>query len=192
MHNLNISLLSASLRLNSFNTKLAEHCLEINKKMVVRANLIDLKNYDIPYYNGDIEEDNGVPSSIREIRSFFKESDAIVVSTPEYNGQMPGFLKNIVDWLSRKEKNDSELLFDKKVFGLMCATVGRSAGTKVLSNTRDLLSKLGAVVVPQVFGLQVVDDTFNPDGSLDKKSDINRLTHFSEEVIYFASQFKKG
>ena len=55
---------------------------------------------DLPIYNHDLEGADLV-ESVRRLRVDWAAADAILFSTPEYNGSVPGGLKNAVDWASR-------------------------------------------------------------------------------------------
>src|ERR1700687_602817 len=55
---------------------------------------------DLPHYNEDIDNAD-VPASVTELRTAAADADAALVVTPEYNGSIPGVLKNAIDWLSR-------------------------------------------------------------------------------------------
>ena len=56
---------------------------------------------DIPLYDGDLEEEHGVPPAVRRLKDRIAEADGVLIVTPEYNASMPGVLKNAIDWLSR-------------------------------------------------------------------------------------------
>ena len=56
---------------------------------------------DIPLYDGDLEEEQGIPSAVQRLKDRIAEADGLLIVTPEYNHSMPGVLKNAIDWLSR-------------------------------------------------------------------------------------------
>jgi NAD(P)H-dependent FMN reductase len=56
---------------------------------------------EIPLYDGDIEDEQGVPPSVQRLKDRIAEADGLLVVTPEYNNSIPGVLKNAIDWLSR-------------------------------------------------------------------------------------------
>ncbi|WP_445258583.1 NADPH-dependent FMN reductase [Nocardioides aurantiacus] len=55
---------------------------------------------DLPHYDQDLDGD-AAPASVVAFRHALLDADALVVATPEYNGSIPGVLKNAVDWASR-------------------------------------------------------------------------------------------
>lgn len=92
-----ITLIVGSLRTNSFNFQMANYVKgQLENKGIV-ANILDYKN--VPMFNQDIEWP--APSEVEAVRNEVKTSDAIAVFSPVYNSQVPGVLKNLIDWLSR-------------------------------------------------------------------------------------------
>lgn len=54
---------------------------------------------ELPYYNMDLEVDE--PEVVRRFKEKVRRADAIIIATPEFNGSVPGLLKNALDWASR-------------------------------------------------------------------------------------------
>jgi len=112
--------LSGSLRSGSYNTALLN---DVRKRF---SDQIDVRIYsihDIPLYNGDIENLEGLPAIVVEIKQALISCDALLIATPEYNHSIPGVLKNAIDWLSRPPK-DIKHVFN----GLPVAVMGASTG----------------------------------------------------------------
>lgn len=55
---------------------------------------------EIPPYNEDSDASE-TPAAVQPLRNALAAAGAIVVATPEYNGSVPGLLKNAIDWASR-------------------------------------------------------------------------------------------
>ena len=85
-----------SLRKRSFNLQLAK---QVEAMLAGKAQVRFLSFGDIPYMNQDIEWPT--PDSIARVRQAVQEAEGIWIFTPEYNYQIPGVLKNLLDWLSR-------------------------------------------------------------------------------------------
>jgi chromate reductase len=82
----------------------------------------------VPLYDGDVEATSGVPRAVADLKDAFAMADGIVVSTPEYNGGIPGVVKNAIDWMSRPVA-DIPRVFKDRPLALMGATPGM-AGTR--------------------------------------------------------------
>src|SRR5262249_25270968 len=94
---------AGSLRRGSYNRAL----LRAAKELAPPAPHIVIHELDgIPLYNDDLEA-AGAPPGVARLREAVRESDALLVATPEYNHGVPGVLKNTIDWLSRPPRNSA-------------------------------------------------------------------------------------
>jgi chromate reductase len=122
----NIIGISGSLRKGSYNTALLRAAAE----QAAPPTKVEIVSIDeIPLYNGDLEEEQGLPSAVRTIKDQIAAADGLLLVTPEYNNSIPGVLKNAIDWLSRPG-SDIERVFGNKPVALMGATPGRG-GTRL-------------------------------------------------------------
>jgi len=78
---------------------------------------------DIPLYDGDIEEANGIPASVQQLKDTAASADGLLLVTPEYNNSIPGVFKNVIDWMSRPA-SDIPRVFANRPVALMGATPG--------------------------------------------------------------------
>lgn len=90
--------LSGSLRAGSYNTALLRALPELAPR-TLRFTLHTIAG--IPVYNGDDEDATGLPPAVVALRAAIRQSDGLVIATPEYNNGVPGPLKNALDWCSR-------------------------------------------------------------------------------------------
>ncbi len=113
----------------------------INKQLVVyttsilegvEVETIDLRDYDAPIYNQDIEENDGFPKTVQEFNSLLREYDGYIIASPEHNGGMPAFLKNIIDWQTRI--GGKEGFLGKKPVLLLSTSPGGYGGANNLKN----------------------------------------------------------
>ena len=91
-----VLMIVGSLRRNSFNLQLAK---KIEGMLEGKAQVSFLEFADLPFMNQDIEFP--APESVARVRQAVQEADGIWIVSPEYNYQIPGVLKNLLDWLSR-------------------------------------------------------------------------------------------
>ena len=80
----------------------------------------------MPLYDGDLEEADGVPESAERIAAQIAEADAVILSTPEYNKGPSGVLKNALDWVSRVPGTP----WADKPVAVMSAAAGRAGGER--------------------------------------------------------------
>ena len=146
-----IVLLSGSIRRASLNLKLVNLTRDVAARMGHEATVVDLGGCDIPVYNGDEEDAEGLPEDVLKLKQMISESDALVVSSPEYNGFFSGLLKNTLDWCSRAGGGlDGRATYEGKHCIVMSATPGAKGGVRVLPRLAEQMEILRTVVVDQV------------------------------------------
>jgi len=141
---------AGSLRQGSYNRRLIHVLAEGARTAGAAVTLIELRDYALPIYDGDIEAD-GMPDNARRLQALMADHDGLLISTPEYNGSMPALVKNTLDWISRpiESGRSGVTLFQDKVAGIVSASPGPLGGLRSLLVLRDALAKLGLLVVPQ-------------------------------------------
>lgn len=107
------------------------------------ATRIDLGDYALPLMSLDIERESGQPEAALRLQEVFDAHAGFLIVTPEHNGGMPVFLKNAIDWLSRKERK----VFGGKPALILSASPGPRAGTDVRAATEFIVNRLGGNVV---------------------------------------------
>ncbi|SEW38644.1 NAD(P)H-dependent FMN reductase [Cognatiyoonia koreensis] len=113
--------ISGSLRKASTNTKLIRAAAEIyGAETFVEGNL------NLPLYNGDVEESEGIPPGVMALAKQIDVADAVIISTPEYNKSISGVLKNALDWVSRTDGSP----WNNKPVAIMSAAAGRAGGER--------------------------------------------------------------
>ncbi|MEK6579541.1 MAG: NADPH-dependent FMN reductase [Bdellovibrionota bacterium] len=165
-----IVIFAAALRKTSLNRLLAIQSVQLLRKETKhQIDYRDFHEFEMPIYNGDLEEMSGIPEGGIRFVEMLSGADAIIISTPEYNGGIPGALKNALDWASRHEP----VPISGKPLLLLYASPGSLGGVRGLWHTRVPLEALGAIVFPEMFGLQKADEAFGPDGTFkDHKTEI--------------------
>lgn len=175
-----IAILPGSLRKESWNKKLGhavERMLQAHGHEVL---FCDLKTFEIPLYDGDLEDSSGIPNGVKELDEKIKFCDGLIVVTPEYNGSIPGVLKNAVDWLSRMKPH---CFHDRQVL-LLGASPGPLGAVRSLWHSRQPFAVLAAHVYPTVYGLGKANQAFNEQGDL---SDSEVEKKVSELVLKFVA-----
>ena len=92
---------AGSLRKDSFNKQLVKVAAEGARSTGVEVTLIDLKDFPLPVYDGDLEAAQGLPENVKKLKNLFLEYQGLLIALPEYNSSIPGGFKNMIDWISR-------------------------------------------------------------------------------------------
>ncbi len=141
MSDIKVLVLVGSLRAASINRQLAELAVDTAPEGV-RLEWFDRLG-ELPFYNEDIDND-GVPEPVTALRAAAADANAALVITPEYNGSIPGVLKNAIDWLSRPF-GDSAL--KGKPLAVVGAALGQYGGVWAHDETRKSFGIAGPRVV---------------------------------------------
>ena len=157
---------AGSSRKDSVNKKLLLQAADIAKQLGAKVTVINLKDLKIPFYDGDLEEKSGLPPGAQKLRNLISSNDALMIATPEYNGGIPGVLKNALDWASRSSNGDARDIFAGKKFAIMSASPGGYGGARALSNLRALIQAIGGAVIDQQVAVPDAYEAFNEKGEL--------------------------
>jgi NAD(P)H-dependent FMN reductase len=133
----------------------------------VEATVVDLREFEMPLYDGDLEERDGLPEGAVRLRDQVKAHDAVLFVSPEYNASIPAVLKNAIDWVSRPHAAEPGVAaWAGKVAGLMASSPGALGGLRGLAHLRQILMNVGMQVVTEQFALGGAHEAFGEDGSL--------------------------
>jgi chromate reductase len=180
---------AASQRAGSLNKKLVRQAGEILRASEgVELDLADFKDFGMPVYDGDLEESSGLPDGARKLVSRIRSADALVISTPEYNGGIPGALKNAIDWVSR---DDADPL-DGKPLLLIGASPGALGAVRSLWHTRVPFEAMGVRVYPEMFGLPRAGQAFDDSGQFTDPKNRSRLSELIQGYLRFARALKQS
>ena len=120
--------------------------------------VIRLSDYDIPMYGIDLENEAGIPIDVQLLKNEIAKSQGVIISVNEHNGSVSAFFKNILDWLSRADRNYLE---GKKV--LLASTSPGARGAKTaLEYAKMSLPRFGADVV-ESFSFPSFQENFDSD-----------------------------
>lgn len=180
-----VLIFSGSTRDNSFNTMLAKEARSVAASMGAKVTLIDLKDFSMPIYEDDVEKNYGMPANAKRFRQLLMDNDAIIIATPEYNGSVPGLLKNVIDWASRSEDAKySRTAFMNKKFALMSASPGGGGGVRALIHLRAILASLGGDVLSYQLAVSCAQDAFNEQGELIKPDVKKELKTEIQQLLF--------
>jgi chromate reductase len=163
MSPLHVLVFAASLREDSLNSHLARQAARLLASHGAVVDLASLREFDVPLYDGDAEELDGVPAGARELARRLARADAFVIASPEYNASLPGVLKNLLDWASRLRPQP----FDGHHALLLSASPSLSGGNRGLWALRVPLEQLGTRVFPDMYSLASAHSALQGDEIVD-------------------------
>ncbi len=179
-----ILVFAGSAREASLNKKLARVAAKVIGENGGEATLIDLRDFPMPIYEGDLEAREGMPPMARKLRELFVAHPGLLIVSPENNGSIPSLLKNTIDWLSRDTDGRSGLEpFRGKVAAIMGASPGAFGAISGLSSLRPILSRLTVLVIPDQVTLPKADQAFKEDGSFVDERHLKSVTAVAKRLV---------
>ena len=166
--------ISGSLRKASTNTLLMRNAAEIfQPDSFVEGDI------NLPLYNGDLEEAEGIPPAVQHLSDQIEAADAVIIATPEYNKALSGALKNALDWVSRTKGSP----WKNKPVAIMSAAAGRAGGERSQFSLRLAMMAFRPRLLqgPEVL-LASSGSAFDAEGKLQGDLYIKALTELMAEL----------
>jgi chromate reductase len=148
----------------------------LNKRLAVRAAIavdshdaqgvfVDLADYPLPLYDGDLEASEGVPINALALARLIRGADGLFVASPEYNGAYSALLKNTLDWLSRI---DSGVL--SRPTAIASASPGSKGGVIGLQALRSTLEHMRVPVIEHQLSGPFADEVLGGSEGSDRET----------------------
>ena len=145
--------------------------------------VIDLRDFAMPLYDGDLEQQQGLPSNAKKLKDLMLSHQGFLISAPEYNSSISGVLKNTIDWVSRPSAGEESLAcFKGKVAGIMSASPGGLGGLRGLVHVRAILENISVLVIPDQIAVGKAHEVFNADGTLKDKKQEDQVKRIGSSV----------
>lgn len=167
--------ISGSLRRDSHNRRLLRAAADL---LPPGAELVEFEGLKaIPPFDEDDEHAPG--PAVDAWREAIAQSDVVLFATPEYNGSVPGALKNAIDWASRPAK--SAALRNKPV-AVVGASTGMFGAVWAQAELRKVLATAGARVIDRELPVAAADEAFTADGRLVEAEPHDALASILEQL----------
>jgi len=158
---------AGSTREASYNKRAVRIAASGARAAGAEVTLIDLRDFPMPLFDGDLHAREGLPPKAREFKALMLASDGLLIASPEYNSSITGVLKNAIDWASRQEPGEESLAaYVGKVAAIMSASPGALGGLRGLVHLRAILGNIKVLVLPDQVAVTRANEAFAEDGSL--------------------------
>lgn len=175
---------AGSLRSASLNRKLLAVAVAGARAAGAEVTPIDLRDFALPLYDGDLEAAQGIPPQARALKGLFKAHHGLLIACPEYNSSITGVLKNTIDWVSRRDGAESGLVpYEGKVAGLFSASPGAFGAVRSLEVVRTILMNLGCLVIPRRVAVPRAHEAFAEDGSMKDPKQVEAVHDVAAHVV---------
>lgn len=162
---------AGSARRESLNKKLARAAAAAIDRAGGSATFVDLEDYPMPLYHGDLEAAQGMPEAGLKLRALMLAHHGLAIASPENNASISALTKNTLDWLSRgigdgKGGNSGLAPYAGKTAALLSASPGAFGGMRALPHLRQILGTLNVTVLSEQLAVGRAHEAFEADGSL--------------------------
>ena len=193
---LKIFIILGSTRKNRFSEKPGAYLLEeLKKREGVSAELIDLRDWPLPFY-----DEAGSPNSLKgnfqnelakKWNAKIAQADGYIVINPEYNHGMTAVLKNAFDWVYGDN-------WAKKPLGAV--SYGSTLGARSVANLRTVA--IECQLVPIRTSIHIPGDVYKAVSSGQNPTDpelwkpmrepVDRVGPFFDQLLWFVQALKKA
>lgn len=182
---------AGSARKESYNKQLIRVAADAAIAAGGDVTLIDLADYPLPIYDGDFEEEHGIPGNAKKLKQLFVEHQGLMIACPEYNSSITPLLKNTIDWVSRREEGEEPLVAYKgKVLSLLSASPGALGGLRGLVHVRSIFGNIGTIVLPEQLAVSKGNEAFNADGSLKDAQLQSKIAGIARQLVEVAGKLQ--
>lgn len=152
-----ISIISSSIRTGRKSHNVAlylQHFLNENK--LADVEILDLASYNFPIFEERLKFQSNPSMVALEFKNKIISSDGIIIVTPEYNGSIPGSLKNIIDLLYEE--------WHRKPIAFSTVSSGNFGGLQALTHLQFIFWKMFAYTCAANFPISKVQEKFDDFG----------------------------
>ena len=176
---------AGATRKGSLNKKLIKLAAKGAEAAGAEVTLVDLRDFPMPLYDGDLESAEGLPEKARDFKKLLVDSDGILIASPEYNSGYSAVLKNAIDWASRTsaEGEPSLLAFTGKFAALLSASPGALGGIRGLYQLRELLQNINVTVMPKMQAVGKAHEAFDENGALKDEKTSKSVHNIGAELV---------
>jgi NAD(P)H-dependent FMN reductase len=144
---------------------LAKGAAEAAESLGAKGVFVDLADYPLPLYDGDLEMSEGIPGNARSLGELIRGADGLFIASPEYNGSYSALLKNTLDWLSRIDRK----ILDRPT-AIASASPGSKGGANGLHALRTTLEHMRVPVIEHQLSVPRAHEVLARDGGAEDKA----------------------
>lgn len=182
--------LAGSAREAALSKQVAKAAYEMAQSKGAQAIFIDLRDYPLPIYDGDLEDVDGLPENAEKLKALFAESDGYLIVTPEYNGFFSPLLKNVIDWMSRADDQNIGDPYNGKVAAIAASSPGAMGGIRALPTLRTLLSGIGVHIIPKQVSIGFASKAVDENGTFADERQRGMMSDAIDQLISSTAALK--
>lgn len=173
-----IAIISPSVRKGRLSHRAALYLQNyIQENGLAFSEILDLDRYRFPLFDERLRHQKSPSPEMLDFAEKVRNSDGVIIISPEYNGGYPASLKNAID-----------LLYDewqRKPVGLVSVSDGIFGGTQAVTSLQFVLWKIGVWLVPISFRIPYINKALDENGvPADKETIDHRARMLTDELLW--------
>lgn len=177
-----IAAVGGSLRPHSYTYQILHLALKELESQGARTELVDLRQLQLPFCDGRFDYPDY--PDVAALRGVIQTSQALILATPEYHGNISGVLKNALDLLDEEQ-------IKNKVIGLI-GVMGGGLSTNAVNTLRLVCRQLHGWVIPEQLLIPYAEENFDVLGQLKDPILEERLKQMMASLIEFAHKLRSN
>ncbi|MGI9626344.1 MAG: NADPH-dependent FMN reductase [Longimicrobiales bacterium] len=147
------------------------------------SEIMDLADFDFPIMEERLRMRDDPPDRLQQCSDQLRAADAVVVVSPEYNGGVPGVLKNALDYLSTE--------WAKTPVGIISVSAGGFGGVQAQSQLQLHFLRVKALPIASM-AVSNVGKSFAEDGAANEERYDRAFTKFLDTLTWYAKTMKSA
>ncbi len=166
-NSLKVLTLCGSQRSGSYNQKLLDASSLVLTNLGIVVSTLSISKDTLPVYSHDISVSKATLDTVTDLRSQIGAANGLIVCSPQFNGSIPPYLKNIIDWTAPPHQSEGATnVFKDKVICLLGAARGTSTCLGGLAHLSTVFGFLGSIIVPQYYGVSQAEKAMSDTGGI--------------------------
>jgi NAD(P)H-dependent FMN reductase len=189
-----ILVFSGSIRIGSYNSRLAALAAKQFALAGAEVSHISLADFPMPLYDADLEAKSGPPENAKKLKEMMMLHHGVFIASPEYNASITPLLKNTIDWISRVRvaREPALAAYKNRVFALGAASDVTYGGMRSLMALRQVLELgCGALVIPEQVSVRGASQAFDEQDNLKDERTAGLLQATVHRLIEVARQLAR-
>jgi FMN reductase len=171
-----------SLSANGATKRALKIALDGAAELGAEVSLLELRDLDLVTFGSVAASE--YPADVVSLREQIRESQGIILATPEYHGSISGVLKNMLDLMNIDD-------FETKIVGLVGVAGGHTGAINSLNTMKTICRNLHCWVLPQDVSIANSAAAFGDDSSATDPALQERLLNVGRQAMKFASLQQK-
>ena len=173
---MNIAVIQGSPRSGSNSFRVAQFlCEQLNRKQLVSANLVNLKELNFTNF-----DDHGELPQVHQLKEKLLAADGVLFVFPEYNGGMPGAMKNALDYFRAE--------YNFKPMAAATVSAGPFGGLNAWHAFHSWALYVGGILLPNNLKVSGVSNLFNDEGEPVEKNFKSNYPKFLDEFCWLTEK----